>query len=678
MKKTYLFILYLSISSVFAQNYLSKTNSIAEAEMKTAVQQLNIEVNPNTANYNITYHRLEFTVNPAVKFITGKVFTTYTALSNMTTVTFDFANQLTASSVKLGATNLAFVENTNNELIITLPATQTTGTSATVEINYSGIPPANGFDSFVQTTHNGSPIIWTLSEPFGARDWWPCKQDLNDKIDAIDVYVTAPSQYVSVSNGIETEAPVINGANKTTHFHHGYPIPAYLIAIAVTNYQIYNQTAGTAPNTFPIVNYIYPENYASSVVDLDQTLEIMNLFETLFEPYPFRNEKYGHAQFSWGGGMEHTTVSFMYNFDRQLIAHEMGHQWFGDKVTCGTWKDIWLNEGFATYLAALVVENLDGVDAFVTEKAGMIDYITSSPAGNVYLTDAQATNVNRIFDSRLSYNKGAMVLEMLRFKLGDALFFQGVRNYLSNANYAYKYAVTTDFKTQMETVYGQSLTEFFNDWIYNQGYPTYAITAQNWGVGQAKFVINQTQSDFSVSYFEMPVPVRIFGAGGQQADLVLNNTSNGQILITNVPFPITSVEFDPQRRLIAAASSTVTLGNQNFDLDSAVSIYPNPSSDEVHIQIPGTLTLEKVIVYNNLGQKVLENSTLDFSINSLSTGVHYVNIKTTNGTYHKKFIKNRLKQIIVCKSKVETLLLCVKKKSIHKKWKLQSNYLNFY
>lgn len=638
MKKTYLFILYLSISSVFAQNYLSKTNSIAEAEMKTAEQQLNIEVNPNTANYNITYHRLEFTVNPAVKFITGKVFTTFTALSNMTTVTFDFANQLTASSVKLGATNLAFVENTNNELIITLPATQTTGTSATVEINYSGVPPANGFDSFVQTTHNGSPIIWTLSEPFGARDWWPCKQDLNDKVDNIDVYITAPAQYVSVSNGIEPEAPVINGANKTTHFHHGYPIPAYLIAIAVTNYQIYNQTAGTAPNTFPIVNYIYPENYASSVVDLDQTLEIMNLYESLFEPYPFRNEKYGHAQFSWGGGMEHTTVSFMYNFDRQLIAHEMGHQWFGDKVTCGTWKDIWLNEGFATYLAALVVENLDGAAAFVTEKAGMIDYITSSPAGNVYLTDLQAINVNRIFSSRLSYNKGAMVLEMLRFKLGDTAFFQGMRNYLADPNLAYKYAVTTDFITHMETVYGQSLTEFFNDWIYNQGYPTYTITAQNWGAGQAKFVINQTQSDVSVSYFEMPVPIRIFGAGGQQADLVLNNTSNGEEVIVPVPFAITNVEFDPKRHIITA-NSTATLGNQNFDLDSAISIYPNPSSDEVHIQMPGTLTLEKVIVYNNLGQKVLENSTLVFSVSSLSTGVHHVNIKTTNGTYHKKFIK---------------------------------------
>ncbi|MCF6129311.1 T9SS type A sorting domain-containing protein [Flavobacterium sp. AS60] len=639
MKKTYLLLLCLSIASVFAQRNLSKTNSIAEAEMKSAEQQMNIEVNPNTANYNVTYHRLEFTVNPTVKFITGKVFTTYTALENMTTITFDFANELTASSVKMGATNLTFVENTNNELIITLPATQTTGTSATVEINYSGVPPTNGFDSFVQTTHSGSPVIWTLSEPFGARDWWPCKQDLNDKIDVIDVYVTAPSQYVAVANGVEPEAPVINGANKTTHFHHGYPIPAYLIAIAVTNYQIYNQTAGTAPNTFPVINYIYPENYSSAVTDLSETIGIMNLYETLFEPYPFRNEKYGHAQFSWGGGMEHTTVSFMYNFDRQLIAHEMGHQWFGDKVTCGTWKDIWLNEGFATYLATLVIENFDGADAFVTEKGGMIDYITSSPTGNVYLTDLQATNVNRIFSSRLSYNKGAMVLEMLRFKMGDAAFFLGMRNYLADPNLAYKYAVTTDFKTHMEAVYGQSLTEFFNDWIYNQGYPTYTITAQNWGAGQARFVINQTQSDASVSYFEMPVPVRIFGAGGQQADIVLNNTVNGEVIITSVPFSITSVEFDPKRHLIAGASSSVTLGNQNFDLDNAVSIYPNPGSDLVHIQMPITSTLEKVIVYNNLGQKVLENSNLDFSVNSLSTGVHYVDIQTTEGTYHKKFIK---------------------------------------
>ena len=158
-----------------------------------------------------------------------------------------------------------------------------------------------------------------------------------------------------------------------------------------------------------------------------QTPLILDLYSNLLEKYPFANEKYGHAQFGWGGGMEHTTVSFMIYFERQLIAHEMAHQWFGDKITCGTWKDIWLNEGFATYLAALVIENYDGLAAFITEKANMINNITSSPNGAVYLTDSEALSVNRVFDSRLSYNKGAMVLNMLRFKLGDAAFFKELK-----------------------------------------------------------------------------------------------------------------------------------------------------------------------------------------------------------------------------------------------------------
>lgn len=640
MKKYYFLVFYFAISFVFAQQRTSATHRIAEAEMKSASQLMDFQVNPNTLNYDITYHKLEFTVNPSVatKFISGKVTTTYTALSNMNTITFDMANELTVSSVKKGATSLTFMESGNNELVITLPATQTTGTSATIEITYSGSPPNNGMGSFERAVHNGSPIIWTLSEPFGARDWWPCKQDLNDKIDSVDIYITAPSQYVSVANGIEPEAPVVNGANKTTHFRHGYPIPAYLIAIAVTNYQVYTQTAGTAPNTFPIVNYLYPENYASSVALLSETPAIMDVFENLFETYPFHNEKYGHAQCGFGGGMEHTTVSFMGGFSRDLIAHELGHQWFGDKITCGSWKDIWLNEGFATYLAALVIENLDGPDAFIWEKESMITNITSSPSGNVYLTDAQAQNVSRIFSSRLSYNKGAMVLEMLRFKMGDTGFFQAMKNYLADPALAYKYAVTTDFKAHAEAVYGQDLTEFFNDWIYNQGYPIYDITVQNWGSGQAKFVVHQTQSDASVTYFEMPVPVRVYGSNGEMADLVLDNTFNGEEFILPVPFTVTAAEFDPEKHIISV-NSLVTLGSQQFDLESAVVLYPNPSADVVHIQIPNSVTFEKAIIYNNLGQKVAESNILDFSVTNLSSGVHYVDIQTTEGTFHKKFIK---------------------------------------
>jgi len=181
----------------------------------------------------------------------------------------------------------------------------------------------------------------------------------------------------------------------------------------------------------------------------------MNLYTTLFEEYPFANEKYGHAQFGWGGGMEHTTVSFMGSFGRNLIAHELAHQWFGNKITCGSWKDIWLNEGFATYLSGLTIENLDGNSAFITWKQQRINSITSQPNGAVYLTDSDTTSVNRIFNGRLSYDKGSMVLHMLRKKLGDADFFQGLKNYLADANHAYGYAKTEDFIAIMETTSGQ-------------------------------------------------------------------------------------------------------------------------------------------------------------------------------------------------------------------------------
>lgn len=641
MKKILLLFLCFSLATVTAQSADDTLYKIASAEMKSASSLIQFVPNPNTLNYDITYHKLELSVDPDVYFVSGKITTTYTALANMNTLYFDLANELTVASVTQNGVNLTYTQNGSNELVITLPATQTTGTAATVEITYSGAPPFNGFNAFTtEVRNNGSKTLFTLSEPFGARDWWPCKQDLNDKINSIDVYITAPFQYVAVSNGVEPEAPVINGSNKTTHFHHGYPIPAYLICMAVTDYTLYNQIGGEAPNQYPILNYIYPESFNASVQNqLNQTPLILNLFSNLFEVYPFHNEKYGHAQFSWGGGMEHTTVSFMNNYSRSLIAHEMAHQWFGDKITCGTWKDIWLNEGFATYLASLVYENFDGAAAFVSDKTNMINYITSSPGGAVYLTDLQATDVNRIFSSRLSYNKGAMVLEMLRFKMGYAAFFQALKNYLADPSLAFGYAITDNLKGHLEAVYGSSLTEFFNDWVYNQGYPTYTITAQNWGPGQARFTINQTQSHPSVSYFEMPVPVRIQGAGGQVQDLVLNNSVNGEVLILPVNFPITSIEFDPDKHLISK-NNTISLGNDTFLLENAIALYPNPVKDELHVQLPSTIQLQKVAVYNSLGQLVLENEKTDFSLSSLSSGVYEVAIQTSEGEFHKKIIKN--------------------------------------
>ena len=405
----------------------------------------------------------------------------------------------------------------------------------------------------------------------------------------------------------------------------------------VYNCQIFEQTAGI-DTPFPIVNYIYPESYATATTQLAQTLPIMNLFETLFEPYPFKEEKYGHAQFGWGGGMEHTTVSFMGSFNRSLIAHELGHQWFGDKITCGSWNDIWLNEGFAEYLSGLVVENLDGDSSFTTWKNSKITSITSQPGGAVYLTDTEATNVGRIFSSRLTYNKGSMVVNMLRFKMGDAAFFQAMKNYLADANLAYGYAITTDLQDHLEATYGGSLDEFFNDWIYNQGYPTYSITAQNWGAGLARITVNQTQSHSSVDYFEMPVPIRLYGPGGQTFDTVVDNTSNGQQFIISVPFVVNDVDFDIKRNIISKNNSA-TLGTENFSIEETISVYPNPASTELHVQMPMNIELNRIDIFNSLGQLVQTSDRADFSIIDLSSGVHFLTITTSEGRFHKKIVK---------------------------------------
>lgn len=643
MKTLVLPFLFLISCISFSQNFRSE--DISEAEAKAATGLFTTARNMNTGNYDLKYARLELTVDPAQPFISGKVTSHFEAKENMNAITFELVNNMTVSQVTQRGTPLSFTQNSNDEVVITLPQMQNQGVLDSLSISYSGNPISSGFGSFEVDTHEGDPVLWTLSEPFGAKAWWPCKQDLIDKIDMIDVYITSPrfnpsnEEYVAVSNGLEL-SQTINGSNKTTHYRHQHPIPAYLVAIAVTNYTVYSHTVANNGNPFEIINYIYPEDLAYAQARTPVTVDIMNLYADLIEPYPFADEKYGHCEFGWGGGMEHTTVSFMGGLGRGLIAHELGHQWFGDKVTCGSWQDVWLNEGFATYMAGMVIENLDGATDFRTWKQDQISSVTQETGGSVYVPAQDTISVNRIFSSRLTYNKGSMVLHMLRKKLGDAIFFQGLRTYLNDPALTYGYAKTGDFKRNMEAVSGQDLSEFFSDWIYGEGYPRYTIRWNQVNPGSLNIEISQFQSNSSVSYFDVPVPLRLHGTQGETLDIILDNTFEGQTFQPVVPFTVNGVQFDPEFDIISK-NNQVVLGTDDLAFDQQMVLYPNPTSGVLNLHKPEALQVNQVRIYNALGQMLYSEAyseTVDIS--RFSKGILFFQMETSQGVINKTIVKN--------------------------------------
>lgn len=616
---------------------LDYMKSIISSEQKNASAKISYKANINTVNYDVKYHRLEWEVDPSKAEIKGKVTSYYNALQDMDQITFDLSDNLTVSQVSQRSVNLTFTQNKEDELIITLPSTQKENVLDSLSITYSGNPVSSGFGSFEVSTHGNAftPVLWTLSEPYGAKGWWPCKQDLTDKIDSIDVYIKHPSPYKAASNGLllsETN----NGGQIISHWKHRYPIPAYLIAIAVTNYSVYTDASDL---DFDIVNYVYPENLNSAKNSTAITPDIMELFNTLFEMYPFAREKYGHAQFGWGGGMEHTTMTFMGGWSRGLIAHELAHQWFGNKITCGSWGDIWLNEGFATYLDGLVHENFDGETNFIQWRKSLVNTITSQTSGSTYVTDT--TSVSRIFNSRLTYKKGAMILHMLRYKLGDEAFFQGIRNYLADPELAFSYARTPDLQKHLEAASGADLDEFFKDWLYGEGYPRYQVVwSQNDIDKTIHFQVNQTQSHSSVSFFEMPLPVTVKGSSGQSEMLRLEVSEDKQTFSLQLDFDVVSIQVDPETHLISRNNGAV-LGLDQETLNNSISIYPNPVNNLLNVESQGIFNLTKITIYNVLGEKVLEknNPESEISLDRLQFGVHLVVIDTDLGSLHKTILK---------------------------------------
>ncbi|SFB95615.1 Por secretion system C-terminal sorting domain-containing protein [Flexibacter flexilis DSM 6793] len=616
-------------------------DNLITAERKTATAKQNFAASPFTANYDLKYHRLEWNVNPSVYYISGAITSHFVPKSNgFSEINFDMEASLEVDSILYhGQPITDYTEMEGDRLNIAFADTLPANTLDSITVYYHGEPTSTGFGSFIKDSHNGTPVIWTLSEPYGAKEWWPCKQSLNDKIDSIDIWVTTPSIYRVAANGLLVDSIAAN-AHTTYHWKHKYPIAAYLVAFAVTNYSSYTDPVPLGTDTMPMLNYVYPENMNTAKTGTAALVPVIQLYSQLFGTYPFHKEKYGHAQFGWGGGMEHQTMSFVVNYAFDLLAHELAHQWFGDKVTCGSWAEIWLNEGFATYCTGIAMEKLRGASAWNSWKNATRNSALSQ-TGSVFVDDT--TSVDRVFSSTLSYNKGAMVLHMLRWKMGDTAFFNGLNNYANDTALAYKYAHTSQLQAHLEATSGQDLTEFINDWVYGRGFPRYNLHYHQSPDSVLHITLGQTTTaPTSVDFFEMPVPVRVRGAGNKDTIVVLNHTQNNQQFDVTIPFAVTGITFDPDRWLLYGNAS-ITAAKPQLS-DKLVHLYPNPAQNQVIVATTDQAPIQRIQIKDMTGRTHLvaegfAQTQQTLSLNRLATGLYLIEIQTNKGFISKKLIK---------------------------------------
>ena len=607
---------------------------------------------PGDDKIDVTYYKLNLNISHAQQYLKGEATIGFKLKLASNTCFLDLRSPLRVDSVKLDGKRISFTQEAS-KVNLTFDKTYSVGQALSVIVFYQGKPNTSSLGSFTFSTHGSSnaPVVWSLSEPYGSPDWFPCKDTPADKADSSDVWITMPSSFVSVSNGV-LEKIVDNKDNTRTYqWKNRYPIAQYLISIACSNYIEYkNYFKYSDKDSMTVNHFVYPESFTvATKTQLDQTPFMLKLFSEKFGLYPFIKEKYGHAQCDFGGGMEHQTCTSLNSYGGSLVAHELTHQWFGDKITCKNWENIWLNEGFATYGEAIYAEALGGKSSYQTNIAGNATKAKRS-IGTLYVQNINSEN--EIFNSNRTYSKGAMVLHMLRGIVGDEKFFKTLQNYLVS-NVAFGAAVTEDFQKVAEETTGQKLDYFFKQWVYGEGYPQYTYS---WNPNETstELKINITQKPNTGSTaFAMPVDVKIIMADGSESvNTVFIDKVSQEITFTKPKGTISQVVFDPDNKILkdvtenkVAIAVTGQEENQSF---VSWSVYPNPTDNQVFIDFNLAKNAEIGIdFFDRVGQKLksisaeqLSNGkyTRKLSLNEFSSGMYFVRLRINDQFFGKTLI----------------------------------------
>ena len=644
MKKFY-FLIYsvlIQLSAVFAQFPSIPSHQqidISQIERQSFQRSRDAAGNSSTdtasvasENFDVNHYRCEWRIDPSVRYINGKVTVAFTMKASSNKIVMDLSTQLGVDSIVYHNSLTSYQRILKDGLEILLPGSINAGQRDSVSIYYQGVPDQPSTGVFEQRFHRLSNAVWTLSEPYGSKLWWPCKNGLTDKADSIDIYITHPSDHIASSNGVLVSEQ-LSGGQLTSHFQHRYPIASYLVAIMVAKYTVTKDSVQLGNRSMPVLMYSYPVHADYFKEATRVAKQGLQKFSELFGMYPFYKEQYAQTDWGSGGGMEHQTNSFIVDRWPFLVSHELGHQWFGDKVTCGSWQDLWLNEGFATYATNIYYEHFDSALLKPTLQ-GLINSITSQPGGSVWVNDT--TSMSRLFSGRLTYNKGSYVVHMLRWVLGDSVFFKGVRRYLDEAAVTYSFARTTDLRKVLESESGKNLETFFQKWIYGEGYPNYhaewTTNSNNW----IKLKLNQTTSHTSVGFYEMPVMIVARG-GSKEASFVVDHRYTGQEFWLNPGFAVDSIVIDPKLWILSKIKTSAKLTSIN--VPDELKIYPNPAPRDLTISFKNPTEKKLSIqLLNMLGQVIFlkeiqtpgSDELISFSIAHLPKGVYWLKLDNGN------------------------------------------------
>ncbi len=615
--------LFLLLSFVLCQTGMAQLHEDSpgcrekcnRASFSSREQQVAYFQYPSMDKYDVKYLKLNLTAEADSRFISGTAFTVAKVLQPMDSFITELRDNMIVDSVFINGIKKIFQRGSNHVFIPLSPALPA-GSTVSALFFYNGTANSGVYDGTIGS--NGLTYTATLSESYQAREWFPVKQFLKDKIDSADIWIKTSMQNKVGSNGLLVAVVDSPNNKKQYQWKTRYPMSYYMPSFSIGNYLEYlnyAKPAAMAPDSILVQHYIVNNDaYFNSVkTNLDKTPVFVEKYSELFGLYPFKNEKYGHSHAGIGGGMEHQTMSTMNSFGSTIIAHELGHQWWGDNVTCATWNHIWLNEGFASYCEYLAIETLPALFTTTNPTEYMQDIhdnVLSSPTGSVYVPDASLFDEGRIFSGRLSYNKGAAIIHTLRFEMqDDNVFFQTLKNY--QTQFKDSVATANDFKQVAETTSGRNFTDFFNQWYYGEGYPTFNITYLRQGTDSIILFINETVSAPAITpFFKGLYEFTITSATGDTT-VKANITANDQVFKFKYNKIPNGIIVDPNNWV---------LNNTGIITDGGV--------------IPVTLISFEANPFNCnalLKWKTMnEQNNKQYDIEYSSDGIHFMNAATVN------------------------------------------------